>query len=129
MLRYYSTPPGPEVTYDKKIFAINLLFYSIKCNPAIYSGLSQVLFGILQVLKKLSRQRETVETKKICTIDVGSSECKKDDLQGLEKNEHGGGGGGNEQDESLPDLDGPGVPLHPAEYVSAALLLGKKRLI
>ena len=79
--------------------------------------------------KKFSGQRETVETKKICMIDVGSSECKKDDLLGLDKKEHGAGGGGYEQDESLPDLDGPGVPLHPAEYVSAAILLGKKRLI
>jgi hypothetical protein len=79
-------------------------------------------------LKKVMKEKGDFGNK-ICTIDVGSSECKKDDLQGLEKNEHGGGGGGNEQDESLPDLDGPGVPLHPAEYVSAALLLGKKRLI
>ncbi len=36
----------------------------------------------------------------------------------------GGGwcwGGGNEQKESLPDLDGPGVPLLPAKFVLAAV--------
>ena len=57
----------------------------------------------------------------ISTISVDRCESKKEDLQGLEEEEDGPGGGGNDQEESLPDLDGPGVPGVPAEYVSAPL--------
>jgi hypothetical protein len=54
-------------------------------------------------------------------VGVDSCESKQEDLQGLEEEEDGPGGGGNDQEESLPDLDGPGVPGVPAEYVSAPL--------
>jgi hypothetical protein len=57
------------------------------------------------------RPRETVD----------SCKSKKDDLQGLEEEEDGAGGGGNEEEESLPYLDGPGVPLLPAEDVCCCL--------
>jgi hypothetical protein len=66
------------------------------------------------------RPRET-GNKKISTVGVYSCESKKDGLQGLEEEEDGPGGGGNEEEESLPDVDGHGVPLLPAEYVLAPL--------
>jgi hypothetical protein len=54
---------------------------------------------------------------------VGGDSCEsiQEDLRDLEEEEDGPGDGGNDQEESLPDLDGPGVPGVPAEYVSAPL--------
>ncbi len=59
--------------------------------------------------------------QKISTISVDSCESKKEDLQGLQEEKDGAEGGGNEEKESLPDLDGPGVPLLPAKFVLAAV--------
>ncbi len=54
-------------------------------------------------------------------IGIDSCESKKEDLQGLEEEEDGAEGGGKEEEESLPYLDGPGVPLLPAKFVLAAV--------
>jgi hypothetical protein len=59
-------------------------------------------------------------------IGVDSCESKKEDLQGLEEEEDGAGGGGNEEEESLPDLDGPDVPLLPAKFVFCCMTGQKK---
>lgn len=59
--------------------------------------------------------------QKICTIDVCSSDTKKDDHQGLGEEEHGAGGDEYEQDGALPDIDGPGVPLLLTVYALGAV--------